>query len=1176
MIETMSGYFDAASVERAKEMRRKSTTTSAADTTGIELRSPPQSPRLSDMPRSASYTYLPAAKVSAYAASPGMVTIKGSFSEADLIAPSDSGTDASAPDSSECTTPDELEHEPKVPADTARELIAELQKSPKIVVQRLAKPSEDEAIAPTSEQSTSSDSSRPAVTSPPERTRTRGPSYSSFSRRFSGKNAPSSPSTPSRSPSPPPPQQETTIRPYQVGTDSCPAPPAVGASRSRSVAKRRDSGKPSTDFERPATHHVAPAQDEQRPARPPPRRASTLRRVTKPVSGLLKSSGINEGRSPIPALPSLPKSFSTDRLPTYRTQTTADERPAPMPRLLSSERNGTGGIGPARKRDELWNVFRGLDGDYTKFSSKSLPFKSNVVRSGLLPFLRNYAQHPSNTALRPEDLDRRAVILNRWWTGLIEMLHGRNNQSISGTDRPAILDAISGIMDRPEWRQAPSPFSPIHTRGSTTPGNRSTTSLSSNASEFLTESVHHNVKNLFVQNLSAQMAFVVDKMSMRNAAASLVSFCGKACAYAFMFVPGMADILVRLWDLQPESLRRILHEDGIGKFDKLQEVSDGIVSNFPPPLHGLGFTSLAKLMRTLRTRPQLPLGTNNIEWWGQWLDRWAGRESDLFYVFAKHYHILVTDFLPENTTKKERMCAPGMPLVHAQLLTNLDSVIHREAKPLLEAPSASSTFDDILADPDAMASAMPLPPMNAVRLMSENRTIMLIRDFLADRASEYPAARLLFAESFNDIMQAAARGTGAYDHAACYTLIDFLEEALPILVRFEQFNEGRGTLINSEFWQTVCRRIIDAENTVTEVRLYTFLYTIWNTVVCDLGRKSDLCLGLLLDPEVFDSRFNHWCPMVRAYYMRLLCWRVGRFDGEEQSGDRHIYETTLERLQLSWSYYLWLRREADNTEGVPPPTNPCNPAPGRRLLIIKTDKTLVPQASFFSFDGAITSPSSPTTTRPPKKRDPMLSPEPQAEPEPDNERGIRGFIRSFIGSGARSKSRSRSQGPAEARAQAESEAVPHMPTSRPSLTRSATADGSIPRERASAATQPAKPQQSQHRPSSFKFSLDTYPVSKVPPPPMRLLPPRLPLAAQQFLQANSDMEGADAASFMRAVEPKGASRTHARYCGRALAEWNVVVGECQAFFDRRKNEGAPDNKAVETPTLGVEAFRRPG
>ena len=85
-------------------------------------------------------------------------------------------------------------------------------------------------------------------------------------------------------------------------------------------------------------------------------------------------------------------------------------------------------------------------------------------------------------------------------------------------------------------------------------------SSSSTSSDFLTESVYHNVRNIFTTNLLSQMAFVVDKMSLRNAAASLVTFCGKTCAYAFCFCPGVADILVRLWNPSLELMKRVLEE----------------------------------------------------------------------------------------------------------------------------------------------------------------------------------------------------------------------------------------------------------------------------------------------------------------------------------------------------------------------------------------------------------------------------------------------------------------------------------------------------------------------------------------------------------------------------------------------------------------------------------------
>ena len=47
-----------------------------------------------------------------------------------------------------------------------------------------------------------------------------------------------------------------------------------------------------------------------------------------------------------------------------------------------------------------------------------------------------------------------------------------------------------------------------------------------------------------------------------------------------------------------------------------------------------------------------------------------------------------------------------------------------------------------------------------------------------------------------------------------------------------------------------------------------------------------------------------------------------------------------------------------------------------------------------------------------------------------------------------------------------------------------------------------------------------------------------------------------------------------KYAGRALAEWAHIVSECDSFFARRRDEGVPSDRMVETPTLGVESFRK--
>lgn len=60
------------------------------------------------------------------------------------------------------------------------------------------------------------------------------------------------------------------------------------------------------------------------------------------------------------------------------------------------------------------------------------------------------------------------------------------------------------------------------------------------------------------------------------------------------------------------------------------------------------------------------------------------------------------------------------------------------------------------------------------------------------------------------------------------------------------------------------------------------------------------------------------------------------------------------------------------------------------------------------------------------------------------------------------------------------------------------------------------------------------------------------------------------------IEPVGVFKARATYSGRALAEWSIVVHECNSFIDRRRDEGVSGLRDVEVPSLGVENLRRMG
>lgn len=105
---------------------------------------------------------------------------------------------------------------------------------------------------------------------------------------------------------------------------------------------------------------------------------------------------------------------------------------------------------------------------------------------------------------------------------------------------------------------------------------------------------------------------------------------------------------------------------------------------------------------------------------------------------------------------------------------------------------------------------------------------------------------------------------------------------------------------------------------------------------------------------------------------------------------------------------------------------------------------------------------------------------------------------------------------------------------------------------------------------SFKFSLEWIDrETSTAGQDRRLYPPKLPPPTQMALQS-----GPTAMQGNKPCKPEGIAVGPSKYAGRALAEWALLIIECQIFFERRNAEGVPTYQMVETPMLGVDPFRK--
>ncbi|KAK2005556.1 hypothetical protein LZ32DRAFT_163284 [Colletotrichum eremochloae] len=599
-------------------------------------------------------------------------------------------------------------------------------------------------------------------------------------------------------------------------------------------------------------------------------------------------------------------------------------------------------------KDTIWSAFKSLDTEWGGFASKTMAQRMHLVRVTLLPFLRTYMNHATNKGLNLEDVERRAIVLNKWWTSLLEMLDSQNQQ-LAGVDRPVLLEALTILMMRPEWRQTTTYFMSLADRSPNEcvrprSGTQSTADSSQASSQaFLAESAEHNVRTMFVGNLMKQMQIVVDKMSLRHAPLSLVNWCGKACAYGFFFCPSVAEILVRLWDLRPELIRRTAEEFGLPK--KNSGESEDIMALFPPNIGVLGWQSQKIISARFKERVKLSVMAARIPWFSPWVTRWRGGDTDLFFIFCKYYHILAEEFMPEGLPLLEKARSPGFVLVQAQILACIESTIHRQAE--VDAMMNPLPPSDSFYGADAAATSMTVPG-NLLKNMAENRLIVLLKDILGESLPVIAPARRTFAEAFLAVTRAATRRVSAFDHSAVFTLCDFLEEALVAYDQLDDLeNPNIAKSMNWPFWLDVCRKMLVSDNAMTEVRLLSFIFSTWEAVTANPERKKALCLDWLLSEETFDAYFNHWCPMVRAYYMRLLCWRICRDAGSANEVDAQIFVVAAARLKTGWAHYLYLRNAADAAGKLPPSTSPCLPTPGKKFMIIRTEIN-IPQPGYFN------------------------------------------------------------------------------------------------------------------------------------------------------------------------------------------------------------------------------------
>lgn len=288
---------------------------------------------------------------------------------------------------------------------------------------------------------------------------------------------------------------------------------------------------------------------------------------------------------------------------------------------------------------------------------------------------------------------------------------------------------------------------------------------------------------------------------------------------------------------------------------------------------------------------------------------------------------------------------------------------------------------------------------------------------------------------------------------------------------------------------------------------------------------------------------------------------------------RSVLETLHFRLDSGWCHYLYLKEFSERKGLLAPSTVSCSPAPGRRLLIVRDDVQAPSSGMFLSFDSILSAQSSSTQATSYERHSSLHSVSQTASQlaqtsedmnRPTNGGKRRwGLFKNIMNFSSATADRPRT----------------HLPPPNPSTGKEPPCNefddvaksDPINKKGFLAGSKPSE-LNNPYRCHSFKFSLEwidkenNYAGNET-----QLQPPKLPVAAQKILPVLRS----DARKY-EPCKPMGAAVGPSKYAGRAFAEWSDIITECQNFFERRRNEGVPTSSKVETPTLGVESFRKFG
>lgn len=125
-----------------------------------------------------------------------------------------------------------------------------------------------------------------------------------------------------------------------------------------------------------------------------------------------------------------------------------------------------------------------------------------------------------------------------------------------------------------------------------------------------------------------------------------------------------------------------------GEFRDLSAQTPFLRPLFVKHLHDVIYSTPQRYHALLMTRPSPTITVDSnltISFAGEWIHRWRAHNSDVFFSFLKHWHVILSEHLQTATSELSVAAvaaAPGYLAIQGHLLRMVDSFIHRSSNEL--------------------------------------------------------------------------------------------------------------------------------------------------------------------------------------------------------------------------------------------------------------------------------------------------------------------------------------------------------------------------------------------------------------------------------------------------------------------------------------------------------------